>query len=164
VRVDLAVSRRALAKEHVDVPALDDRMGVLRAVAGSRPGLGVVLTELQLLADIAAGYDAVILGADKWVQLHDPAFYDGSDRARDAALARLPQVVIVSRVPHEPPPAPPGAVVVELPEDIGAASSTAVRRGDRLDWMLPEARAFDERTGAWTDPVRYVRERAGTLR
>ena len=31
-----------------------------------------------------------VIGADKWHQLHDLAFYDGSEAARDAALARLP--------------------------------------------------------------------------
>ena len=31
-----------------------------------------------------------VIGADKWHQLHDLGFYDGSEAARDAALARLP--------------------------------------------------------------------------
>ena len=32
-------------------------------------------TRKQLIADIAEGYDLVILGADKWAQLHDQSFY-----------------------------------------------------------------------------------------
>ena len=38
-------------------------------------------------------------------------------------------------------------------------SSTAVRAG-RREWMAPEAAAFDEATGAWSDPARYARWRA----
>ena len=35
-------------------------------------------------------------------------------------------------------------------------SSTAVLEG-RRDWMAPEAIAFDDETGAWSDPERYAR-------
>ncbi|MGH9068018.1 MAG: hypothetical protein ACRD0J_11125, partial [Acidimicrobiales bacterium] len=41
----------------------------------------------------------VILGADKWAQVLDPAFYGGSRSARDAAVARLPLVVLARRPP-----------------------------------------------------------------
>jgi hypothetical protein len=30
-------------------------------------------------------------------------------------------------------------------------------RAGRHEWMASEARAFDERTGAWSDPERYER-------
>ena len=32
------------------------------------------------------GYDAIVLGADKWHQLHDPRFYGGSEAAMRTAL------------------------------------------------------------------------------
>ena len=41
-----------------------------------------------------AGYDVVIIGADKWAQVVDPAWYGGSVDARDAAVARLPRVLV----------------------------------------------------------------------
>ena len=66
-----------------------------RLVAG-RPELGVVVTDAQLVADIARGYDVVVMGADKWAQVNDPAWYD-SPAARDAALAALPRVLVVPR-------------------------------------------------------------------
>src|SRR4051812_26092062 len=97
--VDLIVSRVALAKEPVERPRLEDRVAVLRAAAASRPWLGVRVTDDQLIADIAAGYDVVIMGADKWAQVDDPAFYGGSTDARDAAVARLPVVAVAPRPP-----------------------------------------------------------------
>jgi hypothetical protein len=147
-RVDLIVSRVALAKEDVQRPRLEDRLAVLRAAAASRPWLGVVATDQQLIADVAAGYDVVIMGADKWAQVVDLAFYGGSAEARDAALARLPPVALAPRPPFD---IPAGAVVLDVNHE---ASSTAVRDG-RTEWMAPEAAEFDRVSGAWSDPARY---------
>ena len=56
----------------------------------SRPWLGVIVTDAQLITDIAAGYDVVVMGADKWAQVRDPAWYDGSVAgARRRARAAL---------------------------------------------------------------------------
>ena len=150
-RVDLVVSRSALGKDDVDVPRLEDRLAVLREVGSTRPWLGVVLTEHRLLADIAAGYDVVVMGADKWAQVLDPSWY-GSVAERDSALARLPEVVVAPRHDHRPD----GVVLLEVPDHHLVVSSTEVRNG-RSEWMLPEAAAFDVRTGAWSDPGRYSR-------
>jgi len=146
--VDLVVSRVALAKESVERPRLEDRVSVLRDAAASRPWLGIVVTDDKLIADVAAGYDVVVMGADKWAQVVDPAFYGGSTEARDAAVARLPTVAVAPRPPFDVP-----ARVIALDVSHGA-SSTAVREG-RRDWMAPEAADFDRRTGAWSDPDRY---------
>lgn len=152
-RVDLVVSRVALAKEHVVHPPFDDRVAVLRTIVEGRPWLGLVVTEAQLLVDVARGYDTLVLGADKWDQVLDPRFYGGSAAARDAAVAALPPVVaVVTRPGHEHVAPPAGAVVLSLPPDVAAASSTGARRG-RTDWMAPEAVA----SGLWspsTPPAR----------
>jgi hypothetical protein len=145
--VDLVVSRIALAKEDVERPRLEDRLAVLEAVVASRPWLGVVVTEHQLIADAAVGYDVVVMGADKWAQVVDPAFY-GTREERDAALLRLPAVAVAPRPPCD---VPDDVIVLDVSHD---ASSTAVRAG-RTDWMVPEASDFDFRTGAWSDPDRY---------
>ena len=150
-RVELVVSRVALGKEEVRHPLLEHRVEVMRQVADRRPWLDVRVTDVQLVADIAEGYDLLVVGADKWAQLLDPLFYDGSVAARDEALARLPAVAVAPRPPH---PVPPGAQVLVIAAEVAEASSTAVREG-RRDWMLPEAAAFDDRTGAWSDPARY---------
>jgi hypothetical protein len=150
-RVDLVVSRVALGKEDVDVPTLDDRVSVLESVAATRPWLGVRVTDDRLLADIARGYDVLVVGADKWAQVNDVAWYS-SVEARDDAVRSLPRVLVVPR----PGFSVDGAEVLELDDDHGHVSSTSARDG-RTDLMLAEAAAFDAETGAWSDPDRYLR-------
>jgi Cytidylyltransferase-like len=161
-RVDLVVSNVALGKEDVAMPTLADRLGVLRAVASGRDWLDVRTTPAQLVVDVADGYDALVVGADKWAQIIDPAWYGGDVAARNAALARLPPTFVVPRPPFPLPDAgplideAPPAVELRLDAAHHPVSSSAARAG-RREWMLPEAAAFDERTGAWSDPERYRR-------
>lgn len=150
-RLDLAVSRVALAKEHVIRPRLEHRVQVLEAWLADRPCVGLVVTDAQLLVDIAAGYDVLVVGADKYQQLHDPSFY-GSEPARDAALARLPTVAVVPRPPHRVP----AHLRLAVDGRHAGTSSSAARAGAR-QLMVDAAAAFDRRTGAWTDPDRYER-------
>ncbi len=153
-RIDLVVSKVALAKEHVDRPSLDDRLSVLaEAVDARRSWLGLVVSEHQLLVDLAEGYDVLVMGTDKWLQIRDPAFYGGSAFARDRALARLPEIAIAER-PGWTADAAINATTLRLPPELAGASSTRVRQGEP-EWMAPEAAAFDRRSGAWTDPARY---------
>jgi nicotinic acid mononucleotide adenylyltransferase len=147
--IDLVVSRRPLGKDDVTVPTFDDRIAVLEEVAGARPWLGVRVTHGVLLADLARGYDVLVVGADKWAQVLDAAWYGSAD-ARDAAVASLPRVLVVPR----PGFATDGAEVLAVDDDHAAVSSTAARNG-RADLMVPEAAAFDTATGAWSDPERY---------
>jgi hypothetical protein len=151
-RVDLVLSEVTLGKEGAHHAGLADRVAVLEAVAASRPWLGVVVTRARLLVDIAAGYDVVVMGADKWAQVVDPAWY-GSMAARDEALARLPRVAVAPR-PGWPVPA--GVVALDIDDAHGAVSSTAARAGDHHH-MVPEAAALARATGAWVDPDRYAR-------
>ena len=152
-RLDLVVSRVALGKAAPAGPRFEDRIAVLDTIAGSRPWLGVRVTDAQLLVDVAAGYDVVVLGADKWAQVVDPTWYDGPIAARDAALARLPEVVVAPRPPW---PVPPGRGLLLLEDMHRPVSATGARTVEPA-WMAPEAAAFDARTGAWTDPARYRR-------
>ncbi|HCB37212.1 MAG TPA: hypothetical protein DEP66_03135 [Acidimicrobiaceae bacterium] len=148
------VSRVALAKESVARPRLADRMAVLAEVAEGFDWLEAALVDAQLLSDIAAGFDVVIMGADKWHQIHDVAFYDGDPDRRDASIAALPTVAVAPRPPHETPP----ELALELAPEVAAISSTDARQGDRAA-MLDAAARFDAATGAWTDPARYDRRR-----
>ncbi len=129
-RLDLVVSRDPLGKDRGGQAALDDRVALLEALRAGRPWLGVAVTDERLLADVAAGYDVLVLGADKWAQLHDPAWYGGSVEARDAALARLPHVVVAPRAGH---PTPEDVEVLDVHPDHHHVSSTAVRAG-RHEW------------------------------
>jgi hypothetical protein len=153
-RLDLVVSVSPLGKNPL-VPRLDHRLSVLEAVARTRPWLAVRVSDERLLAALASGYDAVVMGADKWLQVTDPSWYGGSAAARDAAVAALPRVLFVARPGFSVSP-PPGSLVLEVDATLGAVSSSAVRAG-RTDWMSEEASAFDAETGAWTDPSRYRR-------
>ena len=158
--VHLVVSRAPLGKEPV-VPTFHDRLAVLEEVAATRPWLSVRVTDDRLIAEIAAGYEAVILGMDKWLQVLDPVWYGGSAAARDAAVAALPPVLVAARdgVPG-PGPLPANARRLDVHPAHGPVSSTLVRAG-RVEWMLEEAARFDRRTGAWSDPQRYLAGRRG---
>jgi hypothetical protein len=139
-RVDLVVSRIPLGKDPTD-PPFEQRAAVLEAMASSRDWLGVKLTDQQLIADLAAGYDAVVLGADKWDQINDPAWYAGSTSARDDVLVRLPRLLLVPRPPHDiPEQLLPGTLVLQIDPDHRVVSASGARAG-RLDWMVPEALA-----------------------
>ncbi|HEX2384773.1 MAG TPA: hypothetical protein VHI95_19165 [Acidimicrobiales bacterium] len=134
-RVDLVVNRAPLGKQ--DMRPLDVRVAMLDAVVATRPWLGVIVTDQVHLADIAAGYDALVLGADKWAQVLDSAFYE-STAARDDAVARLPLLAVA---PRDGLPLPESCVVLEV--DLSQVSSTEARAG-RHDLVVPEARPYLE--------------------
>jgi nicotinic acid mononucleotide adenylyltransferase len=139
-RVDLTLSTVTLGKEaDAALAEVGQRLTLLERLTASRPWLGVQVTDAQLLADIAHGYDVVILGADKWQQLLEVGWY-GSVEARDAALRRLPRLAVAPRPPH------PldwldrfDAVVLDIDAAHQAVSATDARNG-RAEWVAPEAR------------------------
>lgn len=130
-QVDLVLNAAPIGKQ--DALPVDRRRAMLDAVASTRPWLGVLVTDRVLLADIAQGYDVLVLGADKWAQVVDPRYYD-SAVARDEAVARLPRLAVAPRAGFA---VPGGCVVLDV--DLPHVSSTAARRG-RHDLVLPEAR------------------------
>lgn len=148
-RLDLVVSRSALGKEDLSIPSVSDRLEVLRAVADTRPWLDVAVTDARLICDIAQGYDVVVLGADKWAQVRDPAWYGESVAARDAALSRLPRVLVAPRAGEHPP----DVELLDVGEDLHPVSATAIRAGHPAarTWMLPEAAA----AGLWPGPTTH---------
>jgi hypothetical protein len=151
-RLDLVVSRSPLGKEPADLARLEDRMEVLERISSSRPWLGVRTTDARLLADVADGYDVLIVGGDKWAQLRDPAWYGGSEAARDEALRRIRRLVVAQRRSH----VVTGCEVLDL-ADVHLDVSASEARSGRTDWMAAEAADFDALTGAWTDAGRYRR-------
>ena len=146
-RLDLAVSESPLGKSDADVAALDARVLLLDAIAESRPWLNIVVNQGGLISDIAAGYDAVVIGADKWGQVVDPAWYGGSVAARDEALRRLPRVLLAPRDGVVPEGLPADALVLDLPSEHGSISSTGARDG-RTDWIASEVARL------WNPPAR----------
>lgn len=150
--VTLTISTRALAKESVERPLLRHRLAVVRAAAAQFDWLEVALTEAQLLADIAEGFDVIVMGADKWHQINDPFWYDDDPTARDAAISRLPEVAVAPR----PPLRTPTELRLELDDHHADVSSTLARSG-ALHLMAQAAQHFALETGAWIEPERYER-------
>jgi cytidyltransferase-like protein len=143
--LDLVVSARALGKENVETPSMEDRVEVLRSSVAHLEVVEVVITDLQLIADIAEGYDVVVMGADKWSQVNDPGFYESAEHLL-RSLRRLPRLAIAARGDVEVPE----HARLPISEEIDHVSSTGARAGS-LEWMTPEAREFATRTGAWQD-------------
>ena len=132
-RVDLIVNQAPLGKS--SMRPIAERIAMLEAVAAVRPWLGVAVTDALHVVDIAEGYDVLVLGADKWIQVLDVAFYD-SEAARDDAVARLPDLAVA---PRNDLPVPDGCEVLAV--DLSHVSSTAARAGQR-ELILPEALPF----------------------
>ena len=137
-RLELSVSRGALGKPHLD-QTLDERVAELRTAVASRPGWGVVVTTARLLADVADGFDALVLGADKLAQVLDPSWY-GSAEERDAAVLRLPTVAVAPRTGQDLSGLVDAArragvdlVVLDVADHLHEVSASAVRAG-RHDW------------------------------
>lgn len=143
-RLDLVFSRDALGKDTVSDGQLERRRRRLHRAVADRSKLAVAVRSERLIVDLAHGYDAVVLGADKWRQVLDPVWY-GSSRNRDRALERLPLVLIAPRGTDEIEDleqltgrrAGPEIRVLDLPRHLRDVSSTAVRRG------VPEAEGWE---------------------
>lgn len=142
-RVDFAVSVVTLGKETVAQPPIEERLAVIEASVAPIEGLGLVVTRHQLIVDIALGYDVVVMGADKWAQVNDAAWYL-DHAARDAAVAALPTLALAPRRGFEIP----GEHALPVAADLLDISSSAVRAG-RTEWMTEAARRHHERHGTW---------------
>ncbi len=128
-RLDLAISRAALGKTHLDTSSIDGRVEAIVAATADRPWLAVVIVDSQLIVDVSHGYDVVVMGADKWAQILDPQWYGGDAVARDDAVARLPRVAVAPRVGHDVP----AELLLAIPDGFEHVSATAVRAG-RAEW------------------------------
>lgn len=139
-RLDFAISASTLGKIDAELGSVETRIADLNAATADNPALAAVATEQSLLADIATGYDVIVLGADKWHQILDPDWYGGIVE-RDIALRRLPVIALAARPPwtmpsDDPSVAPPiGVEIVVLETDPAhcEVSATGVRAG-RHEW------------------------------
>lgn len=161
-RVDLALSRDALGKESKHQLPIEDRVAAIGRASATRPWLGVIVTSARLITDIAHDYDAVVMGADKWQQIQDPAWYRGSCDARDAAVALLPRVLVAPRAGFETA----GVEVLDVDPSFATMSSTAAREGAH-HLIVPEVRRrliVDGNNLIGTRPDGWWRDREGASR
>jgi predicted RNA-binding protein with PIN domain len=133
-RIDLALSSVALGKDLTAQSTVEARAAAIRSAARSRRWLDVAVTDAQLIADIASGYDVVVMGADKWAQVRDPAWYGGDATARDAALAALPRVLVARRPGFDVA----GAEALDIDPALAHVSSSRARSGEH-HLVAPEA-------------------------
>jgi nicotinic acid mononucleotide adenylyltransferase/predicted RNA-binding protein with PIN domain len=125
-RLDLALSNVALGKAGDAQSNVEARAAAIRNAGATRPWLHVTITDAQLIAEIASGYDVVVMGADKWAQVRDPAWYGADPAARDAALTALPRVLVVPRPGFDVV----GAETLEIDPELAHVSSTRARSGE----------------------------------
>ena len=124
-RLDLVLSRSALGKEGRHRSTVEERARAIEAL-----GLSAVVTDRRLVAEIAEGYDVLVVGADKYLQLLDPSWYPSAE-AHAAAVAALPRVLVAPRAGVA---LPDGVEVLDLHPDHHHVSSTAVVDGGREEW------------------------------
>ncbi|MEM1335566.1 MAG: hypothetical protein AAGG08_19140 [Actinomycetota bacterium] len=137
------VSHSALGKGEIEQPPFEHRIEVLHAVADRHGWLRIEVTELRLLSDIAEPFDVVIMGADKWHQIHEPHWYDDEhDRARQ--LGRLPTPAVAPRGDLHVP----DHVRLDVDPAHSEVSSTAARNG-AIHHMLDAAKDYVRRHGRW---------------
>jgi hypothetical protein len=137
-RVELVLSEAPLGKVgDPQLTSIDVRLSMLERVSAPYEWLTVTRTDAQLLVDVAADYDVLILGADKWAQVVDPAWYGDPDE-RDDAVRRLPHVALAPRPPHPLPLPDERMTILEIDPSHHEVSATAVRRGNRR-WIAPGA-------------------------
>jgi predicted RNA-binding protein with PIN domain len=125
-RIDLVISRSALGKEDRAHSSVEARLDAIGRAARVRPWLHGAETHAQLITDIARGYDAVVMGSDKWAQVRDPAWYGGDASARDAAVDALPRVLVVPRPGFHAD----GAEALAIDPALAHVSSTRARAGE----------------------------------
>ncbi len=137
-RVDLIISETALGKQQQhSVPSAHARADALRTLLVDRPWIGVVVTPDQLLSEISAGYDILVMGADKWAQINEDHWYQ-SVEAKQHALGSLPRLAIAPRPPYD---VPPHATLLTVARQLWGVSSTGVRSG-RRDWQAGNSDPF----------------------
>ncbi|MFM7069950.1 MAG: hypothetical protein ACKOYM_10895 [Actinomycetes bacterium] len=135
--IDLSVSQSALGKGHLDDSAVE-RVEAVSADIRDHPTWRAVTTPAKLLSEIAAPYDALVIGADKLAQLLDPKWYEHDDQRRDDALRQLPVVAVAPRAGTDLDALLERAdlldiVVLDTPPHLRTVSATAVRAG-RTEW------------------------------
>ena len=97
-RLDFALSRAALGKEDRARCRRPPAACCATAGRGRGPSSASCVTDAQLIADIARGYDVVVMGADKWAQVTRPRLVRRRRAAqRRRRSRRLPRVLVVPR-------------------------------------------------------------------
>ncbi len=175
------LSKHIVDKERVTGTMLEDRLLLLKLIAESRSGFGVVLANRGLYVDQALALRTVlgpaveivfVVGYDKIMQIFDPRYYADREAALEQLFAHASFLVapragytvddlhrFLSRPENRRFAV--GVRPLGLEPDLLAVSSTQVRalvaaRGDYRPYVPPEVAAFIEETGAYAGPRRLA--------
>lgn len=136
--ITLVLSVGALGKHDRDA-TVTNRHAALTALFAHDDRIRVATTSARLIAEIAEGFDVVVVGADKWEQVTDPVWYEDGDIGRDRALAALPHVAVVPRPPIAAPPSHPQLIrtltILDLDDATLAEVSSTGARSNRPEWI-----------------------------
>ena len=100
------------------------------------------------------------MGADKWEQVNDPAWYGDDVGARDAALAALPRVLVAPRADFSSE----GAETLDIAPELTAVSSSRARQGEH-DLVAARRRIIvDGNNVIGSRPDGWWRDREGASR
>jgi nicotinic acid mononucleotide adenylyltransferase len=148
-RVVLCVSTDALAKPHKVGPDFATRIEILRRLTDEHPQLDLLVTDARLIADICreTSADGLIVGADKWTQIHQSQWYP-DDTTRDELLANLPRTVVATRVGFVIDPIVDDENVLVLDQVLAQYSSTGARTTNP-EWMVAHAAQHAADAGGW---------------
>jgi len=73
--VYFTISSMTLGKDDARLDPIDDRLDELTMLFSDHPQFEARETSSSLIADIAEGFDVIVVGADKWLQVVDPVWY-----------------------------------------------------------------------------------------
>ena len=148
-RVVLCVSTNALAKPSDVGPSFATRIEILSQLIDEHPQLELLVTDARLLADICreTNADGLIVGADKWTQIHESQWYP-DDATRDQLLAELPRTIVATRSGYSITPSIDPADILVLDQVLAQCSSTGARTTNP-EWMVPHAAQHAANSGGW---------------
>jgi nicotinic acid mononucleotide adenylyltransferase len=127
-KLDFVLSTDPFAKDSPPTLSLDERIDILHDVTHRDQRLGVSTSPARLIADLSQGYDAVLMGTDKFIQLHDLRFYE-SPQDMMGRLQQLAQLIVVRRG-DDTTPIPPDVIDLVIDPRFRDVSSTRLRAGE----------------------------------
>lgn len=127
-RLDFVLSTDPFTKSSPPLLNVDERIEVLGEVIRRDHRLGISTSSSRLIADLSRGYDAVIMGTDKFIELHDLQFYE-SPQDMMGRLQQLAPIIVVRRG-SDTTPLPPDVIDLVIDVHLREVSSTRVRAGE----------------------------------
>ncbi|MGC8480705.1 MAG: hypothetical protein ACP5PJ_04090 [Acidimicrobiales bacterium] len=141
-RLEFVLSTDPFPKSSPPLLNLEERIEILGEVIRRDHRLGIATSSSRLITDLSRGYDAVIMGTDKFIELHDLRFYE-SPQDMMGRLQQLAPLIVVRRG-SDTTPIPAGVINLVIDVHLREVSSTQVRAGHE-ELAAPEFLAWRTR-------------------